>query len=323
MKSLQITAPGRCTLLDVPVPEPGEGQVLMRVEAVSTCVQWDLHCWHNEPMFVGHQFFYPYTPGRCGHEAVGWIERLGPGVSGLSPGDRVSAWRDQAEKIPGAYAQYYLIPAASVIPVPDSLPAQALAPVEMAMCMGTVFRMLHEMNVLAGKVIGITGLGPAGLIALQMAKAEGAAQVVGFDPLPERRKLAQELGADVCYDPTLKAGGGAPAMPLNLRVDSAVDCVGAKATVEFTMDHVNDVVALFGVQREDYTFAVRHHHVRLCGYKGHFRESAEYAVSLIAQGKLNLAALISHNLPLERYPEGIGLLEQRKAIKICYWPWES
>jgi threonine dehydrogenase-like Zn-dependent dehydrogenase len=322
LKILQITAPGQCALLDLPIPEPGEGQVLMRVEAVSTCVQWDLHCWHNEPMFVGHKFFYPYTAGRCGHEAVGWIEKLGPGVSGLTPGQRVSAWRDQAADIQGAYAHYYVVPAASAIPVPEDLPAQALAPVEMAMCMSTVFRMLHDMNVLDGKVIGITGLGPAGLIALQMAKAEGAAQVVGFDPLPERRALAAKVGADVCYDPSAEPGAEA-AMPEKLRVDSAVDCVGAKATVEFTLDHVKDVVALFGVQREDYTFSVRHYGLRLCGYKGHWRESAEYAVRLVREGKLNLAALISHNLPLERYAEGIALLEARQAVKICYWPWES
>jgi threonine dehydrogenase-like Zn-dependent dehydrogenase len=323
LKILQITAPGECALLDAPIPEPGEGQVLMRVEAVTTCVQWDLHCWHNEPMFIGHKFTYPYTAGRCGHEATGWIEKVGPGVTEVSPGDRVSAWRDQAGDIQGAYAHFYVVPAASVIRVPDDLPAQALAPVEMAMCMGTVFRMLRDMNVIAGRVFGVTGLGPAGLIALQMAKAEGAAQVVGFDPLPERRELAAQLGADVCYDPAAEPGGPAPARPEKLRVDSAVDCVGAKQTVEFTMDHTADVVALFGVQREEYTFAPRHHQLRLCGYKGHFRESAEYAVNLVRQGKLNLAALVSHNLPLERYAEGIALLEARKAIKVCYWPWES
>lgn len=323
MKILQITAPGQCALLDVPIPEPGEGQVLMRVEAVTTCVQWDLHCWHNEPMFIGHHFTYPYTPGRCGHEATGWIEKVGPGVTGVAPGDRVSAWRDQSGDTQGAYAHYYIVPAASTIRVPDELPAQALAPIEMAMCMATVFRMLHDMNVIEGRIFGVTGLGPAGLIALQMARAEGAAQVIGFDPLPERRELALQLGINACYDPTAEPGGEAPARPEKLRVDSAVDCVGAKATVEFTMDQTKDVVALFGVQREDYTFAVRHHGIRLCGYKGHFRESAEYAVRLIEQGKLNLAALVTHDLPLERYAEGIALLEARKAIKVCYWPWES
>ncbi len=322
MKCLQITAPGEFEILDVPVPAPDEGQVLMRVEAVSTCVQWDLHCWHNEPMFLGHQFRYPYTLGRCGHEATGTIEAVGAGVTDLRPGDRVSAWRDQSENIQGAYAQFYIVPAVSAIRVPECLPAQALAPVEMAMCMATVFRMLRDMGVLQGRIFAATGLGPAGLIAIQMARAEGAAEVIGFDPLPARRELALQLGADACHDPS-DLDDDIPLRPDKPRLQTSVDCVGAKQSVEFTMDATEDVVALFGVQREDYTYAPRHGRLRLCGYKGHSREAAEYAVGLIEQGKLDLAPLVTHNLPLERYDEGTALLESRQAIKVCYWPWES
>ncbi len=85
----------------------------------------------------------------------------------------------------------------------------------------------------------------------------------------------------------------------------------------------DDVVALFGVQRENYTYRPQHNRLTLLGYKGHFRHSAEYAVDLIRQGKLNLAHLVSHKLPLEQYNDGIELLEQQKAIKICFLPWEN
>ena len=105
------------------------------------------------------------------------------------------------------------------------------------------------------------------------------------------------------------------------RLESAVDCVGAKTTVEFLMDRTADVVALFGVQREDYVYQPRHHSIRLCGYKGHSRESAEYAVDLVRKGRLDLAPLVTHRLPLERYAEGIDLLEAQKAIKVCFLPW--
>ena len=93
------------------------------------------------------------------------------------------------------------------------------------------------------------------------------------------------------------------------------------------MDRTADVVALFGVQREEYTFAPRHWigkrgGLRLCGYPGHSREAAEYAVGLITRGSLDLAPLTTHELPLERYMEGIGLLEQQQAIKICFRPWQ-
>jgi len=321
MKILQVTAPQQFEILDLPIPTPGPGEVLMQVLAVTTCPQWDLHLRHNEPMFVGHQFRYPYTPGQPGHEAAGVIAALGSGVTGLAVGDRVSAWRDPGHQTPGCYAQYVVHQAENVIKTPAHLPIESLAPIELAMCVGTVFRMLAEMNALRGRVFGVTGLGPAGLVALQMARAEGAAAVFGFDPLPDRRALALKLGADGCFDPTADLSAEFPIRPKPPRLETAVDCVGAKSSVEFLMDRTRDAVALFGVQREDYTFAPRHYSLRLCGYKGHHRESAEYAVRLIEAGKLDLAPLVTHRLPLEKYNEGIKLLEDRQAIKVCFLPW--
>jgi threonine dehydrogenase-like Zn-dependent dehydrogenase len=207
--------------------------------------------------------------------------------------------------------------AENVIRVPAGLPDEALAPVELAMCVGTVFRMLKDMDAVRGRRFGISGLGPAGLVAVQMAKAEGARTVIGFDLNPERRTLACRLGAAECHDPR-----GSPSLSNLARLESAVDCVGAKTTVEFLMDRTADVVALFGVQREDYVYRPCHNRVRLCGYKGHSRESAEYAVGLIRNGQLDLAPLTTHRMPLEQYAEGIALLETQQALKVCFLPQE-
>lgn len=142
MKALQVTAPGLCELVDIPIPQPGPGQVLMRVDAVATCPQWDLHLKHNEPMFIGHTFKYPYTVGQPGHEATGEIVAVGPGVQSVAVGDRVSAWRDQGHHVQGCYAQYVVHQAENVIQVPRDLPLEAVVSVELAMCVGTVFLML-------------------------------------------------------------------------------------------------------------------------------------------------------------------------------------
>jgi threonine dehydrogenase-like Zn-dependent dehydrogenase len=75
-----------------------------------------------------------------------------------------------------------------VIRVPDGLPPEATAPVELAMCVGASFLMLKTMDAIRGRRFGVMGLGPAGLIALQMARAEGAREVVGFDLSPARRE---------------------------------------------------------------------------------------------------------------------------------------
>lgn len=325
MKILQVTSPNTYTLLDAPIPEPGPGEALIRVEAITTCPQWDLHLRHNEPMFPGHRFDYPYTAGQPGHEATGEVVALGEGVTELAAGDRVSVWKDPGHRHPGCYAQYAVKPVEHLIRVPGHLPPEATAPVELAMCVGAVFRMLREMNAVAGRRFGVTGLGPAGLIAAQMARAEGASEVVGFDLNVTRRETGLKVGIDAAYDPRDDLSGRFPARPGKpLALECGVDCVGAKASVEFLMDRTADVVALFGVQREDYTYSPRHYSgLRLCGYRGHSREAAEYAVDLIARGALDLAPLVTHQLPLHRYGEGIDLLERQEAIKVCYRPWEE
>lgn len=131
--------------------------------------------------------------------------------------------------------------------------------------------------------------------------------------------MAQRLGATACYAPQ-DACPDAPAWPERPRLHTAVDCVGAKTSVEFLLDRVDDVVALFGVQREDYSYCPRHNRLRLCGYQGHSRPSAEYAVQLIRDGQLDLAPLVTHILPLERYGDAIDLLERQEAVKVCFTP---
>ena len=71
MKVLQVTKPTEFEILDISIPEPEPGQILLRVEAVTTCPQWDLHLRHDEPMFPGQPFHYPYPVGQPGHEATG------------------------------------------------------------------------------------------------------------------------------------------------------------------------------------------------------------------------------------------------------------
>lgn len=324
MKSLQVGKYPHTSMLDLPVPLPGEGQVVMRIEAVATCPQWDLHLRHNEPMFVGHKFNYPYTPGQPGHEATGYVAALGAGVSDLRVGDRISAWRDAGHQVHGCYAQFVLLPAENVIRVPEHLTFAATASVELAMCVGATFLMLKEMNAIHGKRIAVNGLGPAGLIAAQMAKAEGAEAVVGFDTTPARCRYALEhCGLSAATTPDAARPDLYPARPKRPVFDTGIDCVGAKRSVEWLMDRVLSTVALFGVQREDYLYAPRHYHpaLRLCGYPGHSRSAAEYAVDLMENGSLDLSILITHQLPLEQYNQGIDLLENQQAIKICFTPW--
>ncbi|MDR3710407.1 MAG: zinc-binding dehydrogenase [Capsulimonadaceae bacterium] len=321
MKIIQIGEGREVQLLDRPIPQPGPGEALVKIEAVTTCPQWDLHLRHNSPMFEGHRFHYPYAIGQPGHEASGVAAKLGDGVKSLNVGDRVSVWRDGGY---GCYAQYAVVPERDIIRIPGSVSFVGAAPIELAMCVGVTFLMLREMDALRGKRVAVMGLGPAGLVALQMARAEGASQVIGFDLSPERMALALKIGADDAINTREASPARFPSRPTLPSLDTSIDCVGAKGTIEWLMDRTIDTVAVFGVLREEVAFASRHWAgLRLCGYRPHCREAAEYAVDLIERGLLDLEPLVTHRMRLEDYAEAVDLLEQQKAIKVCFEPWRE
>lgn len=315
MKTLQIRDAEQAEVVEMPVPEPGPGQALVKVEEVATCPQWDLHIYYGKPMFAFEQAVrFPYSPGQPGHEMAGIVETVGPGCT-LIPGQKVAAWRDAGHHVPGCYAEYVVMNEDYLLPLPDSLPFRKAVSLELAMCVAASVMKMKRYEGIRGRRCGVNGLGPAGLIAVQMLAAEGAREVIGIDPHPERRKKALRLGATFCCEPDsadvgLRGGAGA--------LELAIDCVGYPEAVRSIMDRTNVAVALFAVQRDDY--ALRHQGLTVIGYPGHFREAAEYALELIVCDKLDFDPLISRVLPLERYAEGVELLKKQEAIKICFVP---
>ncbi|MHB9033037.1 MAG: zinc-dependent alcohol dehydrogenase [Anaerolineae bacterium] len=302
------------------IPTPGPLQVLLKVEAVNTCPHWDMHIFEGKPMFDPNvPIKYPYQVGQPGHEATGVIAAVGEGVQGLQVGQRASAWRDQGHERWGCYAQYVILEADNAIAVPESLSLLQTASIELAMCISTTILDLKHADVLRGKRVGIGGLGPAGLVAAQLAKAEGASEVIGFEVSPVRRAFAADF-MDRVVDSTGDEGAAFPKRNQPGALDVSIDCVGARAVAQYLMDHTREVVAFFGVQREDFTF--RHGSLKLFGYLGHYRTSAEYALARITDGSLDLASLSSRQLPLEAYAEGTALLQAQQALKITYLPWQ-
>lgn len=326
MKCLRIDGVETAGVRELPVPDPGPGQVLTKVLAVTTCPQWDLHIYSGRPMFAGQRSVpYPYTPGQPGHEMSGVVEAVGAGVTGFAPGDHVSAWRDQGHDRQGCYAQYVVHEDDNLLKVPADVPPEALASLELAMCVSSTILDLKSMNAVVGRRFAVSGLGPAGLVAVQLLKAEGAAEVIGLDLNPSRCRYALGLGADHTLDPAGEAGKSIPERPAPGCFDCAVDCVGYRDSVRYVMDHTRDFVALFGVQREDYVYGAVHARgpgLKLCGYPGHYKDAARYALGRVLEGKLDLAALVTHTLPLESYDHAVRLLKAQEALKVCFLPWE-
>jgi threonine dehydrogenase-like Zn-dependent dehydrogenase len=321
MKQLVYKGAGDVGLEDAPTPKPDPGQVLVKVLGVTTCPHWDLHLMDGIPMFPGRPLSYPFASGKPGHEGMGEVVAVGSGVASLRVGTRVVAWRDTGRtEEPGWYAEYVAFDEADLLPVPDSYEPEKIASLELAMCVQVSFDMLLQQGLVEGKRFAVGGLGPAGLVAVQMAKAYGATKVIGIDPLEQRRAMAGELGVDQTVDPGM-SGALASGRSGGDAIDTALDCTGLKVSIEYLMDRTRDAVSIFGVLREDIIFGPAHWAgLSLMGYGSHNLGAAKRALELIASGKLDLAPLATHTLPLSKYKEGIELLRRKEAVKVCYVP---
>jgi 2-desacetyl-2-hydroxyethyl bacteriochlorophyllide A dehydrogenase len=319
-KVLQIVAPGKPEWRDMPVLDPEAGEVLVKVNAITTCPHWDLHIMAGEPMFPHMKMEYPYTPGQPGHEMVGEVSALGAGVEDFALGDRVAAWQDRGQQVrQGCYAQYVPFATQSLLKVPDHVADEQVVSLELAMCVQVSFDQLEIFGGVKDQKVGISGLGPAGLIAARMAKAYGAREVVAFDPLPERRAQAADIATVLPPD--------ADAFPANRftdeSLDLAIDCTGFKNAIQYLMDRTRRAVAIFGVLREtiEYDASHRRGNLALIGYENHNHAAGERALALIADGKLDLEMLATCALPFARYAEGVELLRAKEATKIRFLPW--
>jgi propanol-preferring alcohol dehydrogenase len=194
---------------DLPIPEPGPGEVLVRIETSGLC-HTDIHAAHGDwPV-------KPTPPFIPGHEGIGIIEKLGEGVSTRAVGDRVAiAWlgyacgecryciggwetlclkqENSGYSVNGTFAEYALAPAAFATPVPDSISSRDGAPLT---CAGvTTFKAIKVAAVAPGETVAIFGIGGLGHLALQYARIAGGF-VIGVDIEDTKLTMATELGAD-------------------------------------------------------------------------------------------------------------------------------
>jgi alcohol dehydrogenase, propanol-preferring len=211
MKAAVVEQFGRpLQIREVPVPEPGEGQVLVKVEASGVC-HTDLHAaegdWPVKPS-------PPFIPG---HEGAGTVVQVGRGSNGAKEGDRVGVpwlhracghcaycvggWETLCEaqensgySVNGAFAEYCLAPAAYAAPIPSSVSFAEAAPV---LCAGvTTYKGLKQTGVKPGEWVVVSGVGGLGHMAVQYAKAMGM-RVAAVDVGEDKLTLAKSLGAEV------------------------------------------------------------------------------------------------------------------------------
>ncbi len=183
MKAIQISETGGPEVLqlaELPIPEPGPGQVLIRVEAVGVNF---VEIYFRKGTYKAT---VPFTPGS---EAAGTVEKLGPGVTGFEEGDLVAS-----VSVLGSYAEYALVPAAQLVKVPSRLtPEQAAA--SMLQGMTAHYLVYSTYPLKAGETALVhAGAGGVGLLLTQMASRLGA-RVITTVSTKEKAELSKEAGA--------------------------------------------------------------------------------------------------------------------------------
>lgn len=194
MNAIQVLAKGEpMTLVEIDIPEPQEGQVLIRVEACGVC--------HGDAkVSEGMSSSFPRIPG---HEVVGIVEKTGPSASKWKTGQRVGAgWHGghghtTALTIDGGYAEYMVAYEDGLILIPDDLSSTEAAPL---LCAGeTVFSALRNSKARPGDLVAISGIGGLGHLAIQYAKKSGF-RTVAVSRGTDKEVLSRELGAHEYID---------------------------------------------------------------------------------------------------------------------------
>src|SRR5262245_7021547 len=238
---------------DVPVPEPGPGQVLVKVGAAGLCHS-DLHVMHE----FDEGIFNAELPFTLGHENAGWVEALGPGAGGFDVGDAVAVYGplgcgwcsrcsvgdenlcEHIADLPGAgrglgvdggLAPYLLVDSPRQLVALGDLDPVLAAPLTDAAV--TPYRAINRsLDVLGpGSTVSVLGVGGLGHLAIQILRALTPATIVAVDPRPEAREHARALGADHVLEPGPDAAETILDLTKGRGVALALDLVGSEDTL--------------------------------------------------------------------------------------------
>ncbi|RHW24882.1 alcohol dehydrogenase [Nocardioides immobilis] len=300
MSAWRWTGTGRpLDLQEIPVPEPGDDEVLIKVRAAGMC--------HSdvgeidEPSWAATITRNPIT---LGHEIAGEVAAVGNEVADWRPGHRVGV-HPLGRTVPGysrdgGYAAYTIAPAGDLVAVPDDL-SHELAAVGTDAGMTSYHAVAGVAGVRAGMRVGIIGLGGLGQLGAQLAVHLGA-EVYAAEVSAEARALAASWGL---------AGTVGSADDLRgLRLDAVVDFVGAGTTTEAAVHAIRvggDVVMVgLGAEHTTLTTAdVIHQKARIHGSSGGTREDIEAVYQLLASGTLQPAL---ESISFDEIPSGIDRL---------------
>lgn len=310
-------------------PDPGPGQVLVKVRAVGICGS-DMH-WYQDGGIGQFRSVYPQI---LGHEPAGEIIAAGGGVTDLTPGQRVAiepaitcghcehclsghhnncltSQFMSSPLLPGLFREYALVPVHNAIPVPETMSFTAATLVEP---LAVMLHVLELTGISLGDTVAVMGAGPIGLLIASVARLTGASRIFIADKLPHRLRIAREMGvADVTLDVNVDRVPQAILDHTRGRgVDLVFDCAAARESFNtaLAVARVGGRVILIGIPSEsniplDLHMAMsKELNIQAVKRSNH---NTHAAIELMQSGRIS-TRLVTHHFPLEQTPAAFETL---------------
>jgi L-iditol 2-dehydrogenase len=321
MKAMVLRAPNDVALEAVPEPKPGHDQVLVRVSHSGICGT-DLKIFHGAipvryPRIMGHEMVGVLVEGgddriRNGQRVIvdpclycGVCHACRAGRTSLCPNGGLVG-RDSN----GGFAEYLIGPRSHIFALPDAIDSR-MAP--LIQVLTTCLHGQRRLNIFPGQSVVVMGLGVGGQLHVQLAKARGAHPVIGITRSPWKRRLAEQLGADITLP------GGPDALQ---RVLDATGGHGADVVIESTgmvpriadaisMAALGGTLLLFGIVTTDGALPLYQLYFKeLTIVNGRAAKGEDFpaCMDLVAQGAVKLEPLVTHLLPLAELETAIQLV---------------
>ena len=308
MRAAVLTGAGKYKIRQVPLPEPGDGQVRIKLEGCGVCAS-------NLTPWAGPEWMrFPTAPGELGHEGWGSIDAVGHGVADVEVGDRVAALSGKA------YAQYDIADADEIVKLPTRLKNFDL-PLEPFGCAMNIFR---RSGIGARQDVAVIGIGFLGAILVRLA-SEARARVIAISRREESLNLARKMGAaeTIPMDDHCQIIERVRQLTNGRFCDRVIEAVGKQWPLDLAAELTGEGrrLVIAGYHQD----GVRQVDMQLWNWRGfdvinaHERDpqvairGMREAVTAIESGLIDPTQLITHRYPLDRLGEALNATRDRQA----------
>lgn len=318
MKAVRMIEAGKwLEVQEIPIPEIGEEDILVRVRAAGIC--------HSDAHYRAGRSAMGMMPITLGHEVAGIVEGVGARVMNVTAGDRVclhyniscgncyyckigheqfcDTVKMLGHHVDGGYAEYIAIPARNAIPLPDEIPFEQGATLMCASA--TAFHALSKGRVKAGETVAIFGIGGLGLSAIQLAKALGAVEVYAVDIQQDKLELASEYDAIPIDARRVDAVEEIRKLTKGRGVNVALEMIGLRKTMEQAIDSVSNLgrAVMVGMNQQPISIntylQVLGKEAEIIGSNDHLLNELPVLVDLALRRILDTSRVVSQVIPLD------------------------